>query len=171
MKISRRTILRTAGIGSILPIQGNLWALGDSSQTAQRIPPSIAALQSMRAQAQPISVEERGKRIEKAQRLMVEQGMDAILLAGGASLLYFTGVRWGNSERLFAVVIPAKGHPFCVCPSFEEDRAREQLDRGPLKSVQVMTWQEDESPYNLLVTGLRSLSKLNGVLGIEERTP
>ena len=63
---------------------------------------------------------------------MGEEKLDAILLTGGTSLLYFTGVRWGNSERLFAVRHPVKGEPFFVCPAFEEDRAREQLALGPL---------------------------------------
>jgi Xaa-Pro dipeptidase len=60
----------------------------------------------MRDKAKPITADERRGRIEKAKRLMGEQKIDAIILAGGTSLNYFTGIRWGNSERLFAVVIP-----------------------------------------------------------------
>ena len=37
---------------------------------------------------------------------MTEKKIDAVILAGGTSLNYFTGIRWGNSERLSAVVIP-----------------------------------------------------------------
>ena len=40
---------------------------------------------------------------------MAENGIGAILLEGGSSLFYFTGVRWGLSERPFVAVIPAKG--------------------------------------------------------------
>lgn len=125
----------------------------------------------MREQAQPITLDERRARIARAQQLMADHKIDAIFLAGGTSLAYFTGVHWGNSERLFATVIPAKGKAFCVCPSFEEDRAREQLNRGPLEDAEVMTWHEDESPYNLVASGLRSLGNSSGTLGIEERTP
>ncbi len=135
------------------------------------IPPSISELKSMREQVKPITVDERRERIARAQQLMVDRKMDAILLAGGTSQLYFTGIRWGNSERLFATVIPAKGKAFCVCPSFEEDRAREQLNRGPLRDAEVMTWHEDESPYKLVASGLRSAGKSGATLGIEERTP
>jgi Xaa-Pro dipeptidase len=135
------------------------------------LPPSIAALQSMREQVRPITVDERRDRIAKAQELMAQNRMDAILLVGGTSLLYFTGVRWDNSERLFAAVIPASGKAFCICPSFEEDRAREQLNRSPLENVNLLTWHEDESPYKLLADGLRSLGKSTGILGIEEKTP
>jgi Xaa-Pro dipeptidase len=125
----------------------------------------------MAALAKPISVEERRARISRAQDLMGQNKVDALLLAGGTSMLYFTGMHWGNSERLFAAVIPVRGKAFCVCPSFEEDRAREQLNRGPLEGVDVLTWQEDESPYRQVAKGLRSLSNANGTLGIEEHTP
>jgi len=43
---------------------------------------------------------------------------------------YFTGVRWGNSERMFAAVLPAKADPVWVCPKFEEGRARELIRFG-----------------------------------------
>src|SRR3982074_1268431 len=65
-------------------------------------PPSIAALTSMRSQAKPISKEERLARIERARRLMTSNTLDAIVLTGGTSLDYFTGLRWGGGERLFA---------------------------------------------------------------------
>src|SRR5437867_10580601 len=65
-----------------------------------RVPPSLAALTSMRDRAKPITNAERAARIEKARVLMAEHKLDAIVLAGGTSLLYFTGIRWGNSERL-----------------------------------------------------------------------
>jgi len=102
---------------------------------------------------------------------MRENKIDALFLAGGTSLSYFTGVRWGNSERLFATVVPVSGKSFAICPSFEEDRAREQLNAGPLESADVLTWHEDESPYRLLSVGLQKAKIVGGTLGIEERTP
>jgi len=125
----------------------------------------------MREEAKPITTEERRGRIARAQELMGKHGMDAILLAGGTSLLYFTGVRWYNSERLFAVAIPAKGKAFSVCPSFEEDRAREQLNAGPLEDAEVLTWHEDENPSRLVAQGLKERGFAAGKLGIEERIP
>ena len=50
---------------------------------------------------------------------------NAFLVEGGTSMFYFTGVSWGQSERPFAVVIPARGEFAWVCPGFEEARARE----------------------------------------------
>jgi Xaa-Pro aminopeptidase len=132
------------------------------------LPPSIAALTSLKDRARPITTDERRARIEKARTLMAEQKLDAILLTGGTSLLYFTGVRWGNSERLFAVVLPTKGDPFCVCPAFEADRAHEQLALGPLAQTDVRTWQEDESPFDRVAQGLKDRGIASGRLGIEE---
>ncbi len=64
------------------------------------------------------------------------------------SLDYFTGIRWGNSERLFAFVLPRKGNPFYVCPAFEEDRVHERMSNAPLgRESKILTWQEDNDPY------------------------
>ncbi|MBV9156271.1 MAG: aminopeptidase P family protein [Acidobacteriaceae bacterium] len=168
MIISRRSLIRFAGgCGGVLVVG----RLPNARAEEAVVPPSIGALTSMRDQARPISTDERRERIAKAQRLMSERKMDALLLPGGTSLQYFTGARWGNSERLFAVVIPLKGKAFSVCPSFEEDRAREQLNQGPLEGAEVLTWHEDENPYRLVANGLKSRGISTGVLGVEEKTP
>jgi Xaa-Pro dipeptidase len=135
------------------------------------LPPSIAALPSMKAQVRPITSAEREQRLEQARQLMRENKIDALFLAGGTSLNYFTGVRWGNSERLFATVVPVSGRSFCICPSFEEGRAREQLNVGPLEGADVLTWHEDDSPYRLFAVGMQNAKISGGTLGIEERTP
>jgi len=134
------------------------------------LPPSIAALTPMTEGVEPITVEERRGRIERARALMRANALDALFLTGGTSLSYFTNVRWGLSERLFAVVVPVRGQPFVVCPSFEEDRAREQLDEGPLgpDGVEVLTWHEDESPYQLVAGGLAARGVAGGAIGMEE---
>jgi len=145
---------------------------GEGGQPAGPPPPSVAALQSMRAQARPITNDERRARIEKARRLMVENKIDAIALTGGTSLVYFANIRWSGGERLFACVIPAKGEPFFVCPMFEEDRAREQIGLGPFGGgkTDVRTWNEDESPYALVAAGLKDRGLTSGTVGIEETT-
>jgi Xaa-Pro dipeptidase len=141
------------------------------AEPEHKLPAAILELKPMRGLAKPITLEERQARIARAQQIMTERKIDAIMLAGGTSLTYFTGVRWGNSERMFAVVLPAKGRAFCVCPSFEEGRAREQFNRGPLENAEVLTWHEDDNPYELLATGMKERSMGTGSLGVEERTP
>ncbi len=132
------------------------------------VPPAIAALTPMRGEAVPIAVDERRARIERARERMAAERLGAIVLTGGTSLTYFTGMRWGVSERLFAVVVPRDGAAFCVCPAFEEDRAREQLAAGPLADADVLTWQEDESPYGRLAGALRPGGLATARVGLDE---
>jgi Xaa-Pro dipeptidase len=100
---------------------------------------------------------------------MSQHGIDALMLPGGTSMDYFTGMRWGNSERLTAAIIPSKGNAFIVRPKFEEERTLEQARLGPLGAgTQVLTWEEDESPYRRVAEGLRAAGIASGALGIEE---
>jgi Xaa-Pro dipeptidase len=130
---------------------------------------SAASIESVLVQTQgappPITDDERRARIEKARRLMAENGIAAMFLEGGSSMVYFTGVRWGNSERTFGVVIPAKGELAWVTPGFEEQRARELIKF----SNDVRVWQEDESPYEVIAGILRDRGAGNGKVGFEER--
>jgi Xaa-Pro dipeptidase len=170
-EVSRRMVLRRASGGSLAIALGSSALRAQASDGDASSAPSIANLKSMRDQVTPISVKEREERVDRAKQLMAANKIDAILLVGGTSLLYFTGMRWGGSERLLATVIPQSGKAFVVCPAFEEERAREQLNRGPLEGANVMTWQEDQSPYALVASGLRTLGKSGATVGVEERTP
>jgi Xaa-Pro dipeptidase len=169
--ISRRRFLQTgslaAGVSVALPTLGHA-AEGDKS-----LPPAIAALRTLRGEAKPITVEERAARQEKARQLMRENNLSAILLAQGTSLAYFTGIRWQGGERLFAMVLPAKGEAFYVSPAFEEGRAREQIAQSPdggkpNSDSDVRVWQEDESPYARVAQGLSDRGIASGTVGVEE---
>jgi Xaa-Pro dipeptidase len=139
---------------------------------AQRVAsaaPSIAALQPMTGQARPFSNREREARLEKARKLMAAEKIDAIVLSGGASPVYFANVQFGGWERLWALVIPVKAKPFIVCPAFEEDRAHELLAGTPIaRDADVRTWQEDESPYDKLIRALKDRGVTSGRIGLEE---
>jgi Xaa-Pro dipeptidase len=114
---------------------------------------------------EPITDDERRTRIAKAQRLMAEQGIAAILIEPTSSMYYFTGVRWWPSERTFAMVLPARGELAWVCPGFEEARARELIRFG----TDVRVWQEDESPFALIAGILRDRGAGSGKVGLEEQ--
>jgi Xaa-Pro dipeptidase len=166
--LSRRRFL---SLGSLAAGLTAVPAIGRAQTSpSPALPPSIAALASMKHLARPITNQERSARMEKARRLMVGAHMDAILMIGGTTLDYFSHINWWNSERLFVMVLPAKGEPFFVCPAFEEGRAREQIAAGPVgERADVRTWQEDEDPYALVALGLRDRGVATGTLGIEER--
>jgi len=95
---------------------------------------------------------------------MNEFGLGAIVLEPGPAMQYLTGVRWGKSERTFAVVIPAKGGPVWVLPGFEEMRARELIRPGD----DIRIWQEDDSPFANIVQGLKERGVTTGRVGIDE---
>ncbi|MGA3055577.1 MAG: Xaa-Pro peptidase family protein [Candidatus Korobacteraceae bacterium] len=167
---SRRQFLTNAAILSAAAAVSGLAQRHTTEPIKGKLPPSLAALRSRAAEAKPITADERRQRLERARQLMQQNKLDAIFLFGGTSLVYFTGIDWWNSERLFALVLPQKGTAFFVCPAFEEDRAREQIAKGPLAGdADILTWQEDESPYERVAQGLRARGIAAGNLGIEER--
>jgi len=106
-------------------------------------------------------------RIAKLQDAMKEFGLQAVVLEPGPAMQYLTGVRWGKSERTFAVVLPAKGEPVWVLPGFEEMRARELIRLG---NDDIRVWQEDESPYARIVEALRDrgITAPGSRIGIDE---
>src|SRR4030095_7810963 len=164
--VTRRSLLKLGTVAAGATVWPRL-ASGQSSE--HPLPPSISALKAMRDGVQPITAEERRARIEKARRLMTQHKIDALMLTGGTSLVYFSGIQWGLSERLFAMILPVKGEAFYVCPAFEEDRAREQVAKGPLgQSADVRIWQEHESPYERIAQGVKDRAISTGRMGIEE---
>lgn len=167
MNRSRRTFIQAgtvAGIGAGLAGCNPAPAPPQPPTAAAGPHPAIAALKPMTAGLSPITADERAARIEKARRLMADHKIEAIYLEGGSSMFYFTGVRWGLSERPFVCVIPAKGELAWVCPAFEEERARE-LVKG---QADVRVWQEDESPYRQ-IAGILKDRGATGRVGVEER--
>lgn len=122
-------------------------------------------LQSISMDAAPITLQERMERIAKAQRLLIEQKMEALVIDAGTTLKYFTGISWWPSERTMVAIIPAKGEVKYVCPGFEEERLRELIKIGK----EVYAWQEDESPYKQIVKVFKDAGIESGTIGIEER--
>src|SRR5262245_14583656 len=173
MSINRRDFLHIAALGTGVAAVGtagcgNGIGIGIGAEPEQGragVPPSIQALKPMTAGIVPIADEERRARIAKAQKLMAEQKIDAVFMEGTARCFYFANMRWGQSERTFGLVIPAKGELAYVCPKFEEDRARELIKFG----TDVRTWEEHESPYKLIVQIVRDRGLQNRRIGMEER--
>jgi Xaa-Pro dipeptidase len=164
--ISRRRVLKLGTIAGATLGSGSLSA---ADLPCTSLPPSIANLKSMKGQATPITKEERAARQEKARQLMAAERMDAMVLMEGTSLNYFSGIRWWGGERLFTMVLPARGAAFYVCPAFEEERAREQIAKGPnSQEADVRTWQEDDDPYERVAQGLMDRGISAGTLGMEE---
>lgn len=122
------------------------------------------ALKSITGDAVPIGPAERADRLARAQKMMQAQGIDALLVEPGASLVYYTGIRWWRSERLTAAVIPAQGAPIIVCPFFEKP----SIDESLKIPAETRVWQEDENPLALIAAFLTEKGLARGRIGIEE---
>jgi Xaa-Pro dipeptidase len=121
-------------------------------------------LEPMIGRAVPISAAERQARIARAQQLMRAQGISAILIEPGSSLVYFTGVRWSRSERYTGAVIPAEGQIGIFTPYFEEPSVRESL----AVPAELRTWNEHQDPMQLVGGWLKDRKLGSGVMGVEE---
>ncbi len=155
MSINKRELLTLIGAGGVLS------ACAGATATDKDAP---AAPANMAKNAQPISVDERKARVAKAQSLMRDQGIAALILEAGSALVYFTGIRWWRSERFTGAVIPADGDMAVITPYFEEPSIRESMAFGD----DVRTWNEHENPFDLVAGVLRDRGLTGGKLAIEE---
>ena len=173
---SRRQFLKSTAVASALalarPVNGLSGAMPGATARAMpeegsnTLPEAFSALKPLGSRVHPITADEFYQRIVHAQKLMSELApkFDALFVAPGTSLYYFTGIRWGISERLLALVLPRTGDPIVIVPGFEEGRLREKLQFP----AEVRVWQEDESPTKIAATALGDRGIRTGRIGVEE---
>lgn len=164
--MNRRRFIKTTGLVSAFALTATpsfAKTLSDDENKKQFINPKI--VKKLRDRIIPISSEERSQRIDKAQKLMSENKLDFVFMEGGTSLDYFTGVKWGRSERLFGMLLPKNGMPVFISPKFEESRAKEQIGNSKL-----FCWEEHESPFELLNKIIKEYTSGSGAIGMEETT-
>ncbi len=154
MPLSRRQLIAATVALPLLGVPGMLRAAE----------PDLSALSDITTGTAPIGTAERQSRIARAQALMRANGIGAVLIEPGASLTYFTGVRWGRSERLTAAIIPVEGDPCIVTPFFEEPSIRQSL----AIPAEVRVWQEDQNPLERVAGFLRDRKLAGKPVGIEE---
>ena len=156
--MNKRSFLKYASLfsASSLALNTNLKAQNDINAEVN--------LKNLTTGAKPISVSERKERIQKAQQLMQNQNVDALLLEAGSALIYFTGVKWRRSERFTGAVIPKEGEIAFVTPYFEEPSVRESL----AFDAEVRTWHEHENPFKVVADILNDRKIATGRLAIEE---
>jgi len=163
-RASRRSFLKSTGAASAFALAPMANAVaGDGPDT---LPPAFSGLKPLGSRVHPITADEFHDRLIHAQRLMstLAPKFDALFFAPGTSLYYFTGIRWGASERLLGLVVPKTGAPVLVVPAFEEGRLREKLGFP----IEVRVWQEGESPTKIAARALADRGIRTGRLGVEE---
>jgi len=113
---------------------------------------------------QAIGRDERLGRIARLQSRLRQGGLAALIVEPGASLDYFTGVRWHRSERPTLAVIPAAGPSIIITPFFERPSVAESLG----VPAEIRVWQEDESPYALVADFLKGRASGRRGIAVEE---
>lgn len=164
MKLKRREFISVSAIAAATGIATGITSCASGNEKTEDKPVE-ESITPMTDDVVPITVQERSARIEKAQQLMKVNKMQALVLDAGSSLEYFTGIRWGKSERTMVAIIPAEGEVKYICPGFEEERLRELIKIG----TEVFAWQEDESPYQLIAETFKKAGISSGTIAVEEQ--
>lgn len=153
--MDRRLLLKSAGL---LGLSAFLPSMAFAAEV------DTSDLKPMTGDAVPIDRDERARRFAKAQELMRKNGISAVVIEPGSSLIYFTGVRWWRSERMTAAVLPVSGEPLIVTPFFERPSVEETLGIP----AEIRVWQEDENPAAVIAAWLKERRLDRGQIGIEE---
>jgi Xaa-Pro dipeptidase len=155
MNMNRRVFLVTAAAG----------LAGVAGGQSADVPESIRNLKPMLDGIQPIADAESHGRLEKARKLMRDNKIGAVVMEGGTSLYYFTGVRWPAGDRTFAWILPATGEPAFIVPATSASHAQESIHFGG----SVRAYPEAEGPFARIAQFLKERG-VAGRVGIEERT-
>src|SRR5215470_12932843 len=167
LRSSRRQFLQSGALASAAAMAPGV-EVAQQAAGHDSLPSAFDKLKPLGSRVRPIAAEEFRQRIEKAQKVMsdAQPRFDALFLAPGSGLYYFSGIRWWPSERLLALMIPRTGEPIIVVPGFEEGRMRERLKFA----AEVRAWQEDESPTKIAAAALADRGIRTGRVGIDETT-
>ena len=92
------------------------------------------------------------RRFDRLRAELTTRKLDLLVAPPGTNFEYFTGTNPGRSERLILLVVPTKGDPAIVCPSFEVDRIK-----GQSAVPDVRGWEEQDDPWKLVRTALRAV--------------
>lgn len=111
---------------------------------------ALAACRPWTALAPRIAKDEFLARLDNARRLLDAAGADALLVTAGTSLRYFTGIPWGGTERLVAMLLTRRGDPIMICPAFEEGSLRAEMAHP----MPMAFWEEHENPYALVADSM-----------------
>lgn len=156
-RLSRRTLIAAAAVVPAVAAAG-------SAAAVRAAEPDLTGLRDITTDVRPIGPDERARRLDRAQSLMKANGIAAVVIEPGSSMTYFTGVRWGRSERPTLAILPVEGEPCIVTPFFEEPSVRETL----AVPADVRVWQEDGDAAAVAADFLRDRGLARGPIGIEE---
>lgn len=109
----------------------------------------------------PIQSTEYTFRHQHLAETLKKEKANALIMEGGASMVYYTNIEWGLTERAFMVILqlnetePTGIHTTIITPAFEATRARESLKQANLPTTiqpDIVEWLEYKSPFESLPT-------------------
>lgn len=116
-------------------------------------------LQTMSAKdtVTPITQNERQQRLSVLQKSLPTFELDAVMITPGASMRYFFGLTWRETERLVCAVVSAQ-HVVFVCPKFEDTALLAALTSTSASNYSstydYAWWEEHEDPRRVVSTVL-----------------
>ncbi len=153
--VDRRTLLAsTAGLVAVAGCAGPRARAAERDQAA--LAEIFSDLGDQSARWRPITPAEKRPRLARLGALLSAEGLDALLIEPGATLSYLGDLRWGRSERLFALVVLADGSCFWIVPAFEAPRAEARLAQAQGPVGPIVTWDEHEYAWEPLAAALRA---------------
>lgn len=146
------------------------------------LPQSLQDLKDRRPDIHPLPVAEREQRLDLARELMKQYGLNAILVTTGASMKYFTGLDWQETDRFFGWVLPQSAAPFLIAPQMDSEWLNDSIMQprasdGQLESVlperkttNFYLWQENEDPFLTFQRTLAESDLSAATIGVDEHT-
>lgn len=156
----RRDFMKSAGSLAMLS-----WLPAVSNFDHHHKPAQFSEMAARLKSAPQITKDDFKARLAKLQESLGSRKLAGLFLEPSENLYYFLGMRFGRSERLVSVFVPAKGEPFVCGPAFEEPLLRQASGLG-----KVLVWQEQESPYAIFKQALGAYGLKTGTMAIEPTT-
>jgi Xaa-Pro dipeptidase len=107
------------------------------------------------------------QRTENAQRMMKQQGLDALLFTTEPNVRYFSGFFsqfWHSPTRPWYLIVPAAGKPIAIIPSIGE------VGMGTTWIEDIRTWpapQPDDDGMSLLIQAMKEQIGQFGKIGMK----
>ncbi len=137
----RHFLTAVAGGVTVGPLAG--WGKGSIDAPALR--------RSFQSQEPTLGPEVFARRLERLRTELTTRKLDLFVAAPATNFEYFAGTNPGRSERLILLLVPVKGDPVIVCPSFEVDRVKRRSTVSDVRG-----WEEQDDPWKLVKPVLRA---------------
>jgi Xaa-Pro aminopeptidase len=139
----------------LIGLTGGIWFLQSFLNSTDTI--DFNPLEGYCSHILPIQPEEYATRHKKLAETLKKEGADALIMEGGATMVYYANIHWELTERAFMVILevdenePTGIHTTIVTPAFEASRAVESLKKARLPTEiqpEIREWLEHKSPFD-----------------------